>query len=500
MLTLRSMTERSLPNLFSALPLLFSLLLLLVHPLRAQSVIFTDYTANISNAILAMPLSYDTLYTTTNASQLLFSVNANGNDTTDSYTLYLPSPLTTLTATNASCMPSSYSPMPGTVAFNATTPRLCNYSLSFPASTVGTFLIAYSNATLNSTIYVGFASPTTSMPTLMPPFTDTTLNRSATLTATSTTTPTSTYMNSSGSFNFTLSWAGTSYTAFTLSIPANLTLNATSNPAMCGSSLNSTTPTTITLSYWLPTCNYTASWRMSLNATLNITAKSPTGWMNGALLVNTSTFYIAISSTMGAPTSSSSSSSGASSSSSYSSSSFSSLSASSSSSMSSMSSPSSTSSMSSMSSMSSSSMSSVTSSSMSSSSSTGLPPAPANSSGSNSAAGTAIGVILILAFLAVVGYIVYKKFIRKKEVFVSGINMTTPRMSRKGSYKGVVGSKPGYAPSAGADVNVKDDDEVVGEEDEEALEGEDEDEEVEEEEEEAEAEAKQQIRQPRRAV
>ena len=103
------------------------------------------------------------------------------------------------------------------------------------------------------------------------------------------------------------------------------------------------------------------------------------------------------------------------------------------------------------------------------------------SSGSNSAAGTAIGVILILAFLAVVGFIVYKKYFAKKTVIVSGVDMTsTPRMSRKGSYKGVVGSKPEYP--VGSTVDEKDDDEVVGEEDEETLEGDEDEDEGEEEE------------------
>ena len=127
-----------------------------------------------------------------------------------------------------------------------------------------------------------------------------------------------------------------------------------------------------------------------------------------------------------------------------------------------------------------------TSSPLPSSSSIAAPPIDGGSSGSNSAAGTAIGVILILAFLAVVGFIVYKKFLAKKTVIVSGINMTTPRMSRKGSYKGVVGSKPEYATGVGNAVDVKEEDEVVGEEEEEALDGEDDEDEGEEEEEEEE--------------
>ena len=61
------------------------------------------------------------------------------------------------------------------------------------------------------------------------------------------------------------------------------------------------------------------------------------------------------------------------------------------------------------------------------------------------------------------GYIVYKKFIVKKTVIVSGVNMTdTPRMSRKGSYKGVVGGSKRDV-RGGAGVDVEEEDEVLGE-------------------------------------
>jgi len=142
-------------------------------------------------------------------------------------------------------------------------------------------------------------------------------------------------------------------------------------------------------------------------------------------------------------------------------------------------------------------------------SSTGLiAPSDDSSSGSNAAAGTAIAVILAIAFAAIAGYIVYKKFITKKTVIVSGVNMTdTPRMSRRGSYKGVVGGSKSEVRAAGVDA--EEEEEVLGEveddgDDDTGLsrrdDEDDDDEDEEEEEEEENLTANRQQRMPRRPV
>ena len=109
------------------------------------------------------------------------------------------------------------------------------------------------------------------------------------------------------------------------------------------------------------------------------------------------------------------------------------------------------------------------------------------------------------------GFIIYKKFITKKQVIVSGVNMTdTPRMSRKGSYKGVVGGSRAEVRQGGG-VDVEEDEEVLGEVEEDGEEetglsrrdDEEEDgdeEEEEDEEEEVELTDNRQQRQPRRPV
>ena len=453
--------------------LLLVLLPLLPPPALAQLVLFNDYNSTFSFSLSTGPSlnsTFDAAYPTNTSGSFLISVQFNNDATGDSFAIYPPSTsLISLTPTSSSasfCNLSSTSPStPGQATFTASTARQCNYTVAYAANATGAMLVSYFNATSTVNIYVLFTNPTTFVPAANAAvFNDTTRNASAMVSQVNLTLPATYNTTLAGSMSFTLSWSGNAYNTFRLSPPSGLNITATSTTAACAN-----VSAVITLSFWLQSCAYVASWTAPVSGLLNVTVVAPTGYGNGIAVVNSTVISVAFAGVSMSPSSSSSST--GSSSSSYSSSSASSTSSYTASSVSSSSSASSSSS-------SSSSNGTAGYNTGPSSSSYSVTTAPASgSSGSNSAAGTAIGVIIIVAFLGVVGFLVYKKFIAKKTVIVSGIDMTTPRMSRKGSYKGVVGSKPDYVKQAGTAVDVNDDDEVVGEEEEEeeeeALEGED---------------------------